>query len=176
MRSVPSRFRLASSERPIALRLLPVTDRLPLGIGALGVFGGDHEIVPVCLDELAEQGFGFAKLIAVGRIEEIAAGLDIAIEQTPRLVAVGAVAPSCPEHAGAQGKLRDAQTSVPTEDFVPHDSLQPCASSDWRLDRRPDASWRHRHVDMHYAKWRERIEHGVNHARRGRNGAAFADG
>ena len=49
----------------------------------MGILGGNHEIVPARLDELAEQGFGFAKLIAVGRIEEIAAGFEIAVEHTP---------------------------------------------------------------------------------------------
>jgi hypothetical protein len=63
---------------------------------------------------------GFAKLIAVGRIEEILVGFDIAVEHTPWLVAVGAVAPICPEHAGAKNKLRHAKTGVLTEDFVPH--------------------------------------------------------
>src|ERR1700704_2050028 len=43
------------------------------------------------------------------------------------------------------------------------------------LDRQPDARWCHGHVELLYPEWRKRIEHSVNHARRGRDRSAFAD-
>src|SRR6266404_6066799 len=43
------------------------------------------------------------------------------------------------------------------------------------LDRRPDARWRHRHVEMFYPEWRKRIEHGVHHTWWCCDRAAFAN-
>jgi len=52
---------------------------------------GENENVMHRLHEFAAQGF--AKLIAVGRVEEIAAGLDIAIEDAPGLLGIGPMSP-----------------------------------------------------------------------------------
>ena len=93
---------------------------------ALRELGGENEVVAPALQELPEQLLGLAELIGVGRVDEVAAGLGIGIEDAARLVGVGAVPPSRAEHPGSQHELGYAQAGVPAEDLVAHSEPPGC--------------------------------------------------
>ena len=55
------------------------------GVGVAGarlerVFGGDHEMLAVGGDEFADKAFAGAVGVAIGRVDEVAAGRGIGIE------------------------------------------------------------------------------------------------
>ena len=56
-----------------------------------------------------------AELIGIGGVEELAAGLDVAVEDPPRLGGLGAVSKAGPEHAAAQRQLRDSEAGSPSQ-------------------------------------------------------------
>ena len=74
----------------------------PVWAGAQGVLGGEDQVLPRGVDKLAEERLGFAELVGVGGIQEIAAGLQIAIEHPSRFCGISAMPPLRPDHAGAQ--------------------------------------------------------------------------
>ncbi len=58
------------------------------------------------LDKFTKEFFRFAKLISVGRIDEVAARFEIAVEYAARLLRIGSVASPCSEHSSAKHDLR----------------------------------------------------------------------
>ena len=101
------------------LRLLPVREILGGG-GSQGIFCGDNEIIAIGRDKITEQFLGLAELVAVGGVDEVAAGFDVTIEDFFRFRALGAMSPARAEVAGAQRQFGDAQPGLAAEDFVSH--------------------------------------------------------
>jgi hypothetical protein len=44
------------------------------------IFRGENEVVAVRRDEVADQFLGFSELVAVRRVDKVAAGFDVTIE------------------------------------------------------------------------------------------------
>ena len=88
-------------------------------------FCSEHDIVALVSDEFAGQHFRLAELILVGRIDEIAAGSAVTVEDLLRSLSVRAVAPARAEIAGAQRQRRNAKAGA-AEDLY---SACSCASS-----------------------------------------------
>jgi hypothetical protein len=84
------------------------------------VLGGHHKVIAVRSDELADQHLGLSALIAIGGIDEVATGFDVAVEDFFRFLALGAVPPARTKIASAQRQCRDVQTCTPTENLVSH--------------------------------------------------------
>ncbi|MNQ64167.1 hypothetical protein D3C85_785790 [compost metagenome] len=76
--------------------------------GAHGVLGGHDEMIALGGNKLAQQDFRLPRLVAVGRVEEVATRLHIAVEDFFRFVALGTMPPTGAEIAGAQRKFRNA--------------------------------------------------------------------
>ncbi|MNF94496.1 hypothetical protein D3C84_772080 [compost metagenome] len=85
-----------------------------------GVFGGDDQAIPFRLDEFAEHGLGLSALVAIGGIDEVAAGFQVTIKNAPGFVTLGTMAPAGTEIAGAQGQFGHSQAGFTTEYFVMH--------------------------------------------------------
>jgi hypothetical protein len=82
--------------------------------------GGEHEIVATPFQQMAEQLFRFSELVGVGRVDEVTARFDIALEDAACLRGIRAVAPFGAEIAGTEHKLRDAEASMSSEQLVAH--------------------------------------------------------
>jgi hypothetical protein len=85
-----------------------------------GVFGGDDQAITLRGDELAEHGFRLATLITVGGVDEIAAGLQVAIKYALGFIAFGAMAPTRTKVTRAQRQFRNTQAGFSAEHFVMH--------------------------------------------------------
>ena len=68
--------------------LAAVAGDQPVGIGrsAIGELGGKNEIFAPPVQQSAEEFFGLAELIDIRRVDEVAAGLGIGVEDRPRLL------------------------------------------------------------------------------------------
>ena len=80
--------------------------RVGIGRSTTCELGGEHEVFALALQQGAKQFFGLPKLIDIGRIDEIAAGLNIGIEDCCADIGIGAVAPAGSEVSGAERHLR----------------------------------------------------------------------
>jgi len=65
------------------------------------VLGGHHKVIAVRGDELADQHLGLSALIAIGGIDEVATGFDVAVEDFFRFPVLGAVPPARTKVASA---------------------------------------------------------------------------
>ncbi len=75
--------------------------------------GDDHAVARGGLaDELAEHALAVAAGVAVGGVEEIAAGFEVAVENRPRLFFFRTPAPVSAEGHGAQGQAGYAQAAA----------------------------------------------------------------
>ncbi len=88
--------------------------------GAHGVFGRHHQAIAFGGDELADHHLGLSGLIAVGGVDEVAAGLQVTVEDPLCLFALGAMTPAGTEVAGAQRQFRNTQAATAAKDFVVH--------------------------------------------------------
>ena len=95
-------------------RLAAIAGDEPVGIGhgSIGELGGEHEILATSLQHRAQKLFRLPELVDVGRVDEIAAGLGIGVEDRLACVRVGAMTPACAEVSGAEGNLRDPQAGL----------------------------------------------------------------
>src|SRR5208282_6802182 len=75
-----------------------------------GKFGGDDKLVALAANEFAHELFTRAVRVAVGGVEEIAAGIDVGVEDRLGFVPVRAPAPFLAKGHGAQAKFGNAQT------------------------------------------------------------------
>ncbi|MDT4859266.1 hypothetical protein FQZ97_937680 [compost metagenome] len=91
--------------------------------GTEGVLGGEYQVVALPADELAQQHLSLAALVAVGGVNEVATGFEVAIEDLLRLVALGPVAPAGAEVAGAQCQFGNAKPALAAESGVAHVDL-----------------------------------------------------
>ncbi|MCY1542812.1 hypothetical protein D9M68_785810 [compost metagenome] len=98
------------------------------GRSAKRVFACDHEIIALRSDEIAQQHFRLASLVTICSIEEVATGLDVAIENLLRFVTLRAVAPAGAEVARTQCQLRNAQSGSAAKCCVAHVDLLACAA------------------------------------------------
>lgn len=69
------------------------------------------------MDEVADYFFGLSKLIAVRRVDEVAAGFGVSIKNFSGVRALGAVTPAGTEVACAQRQFRYSQASSPSENL-----------------------------------------------------------
>ena len=65
------------------------------------ILGGENKIIAIRGDEVADYFFGLTELIAVCRIDEVAAGFDVAVKNFFCFASLGAVTPARAEVAGA---------------------------------------------------------------------------
>ncbi|MNL10508.1 hypothetical protein D3C87_1313100 [compost metagenome] len=84
------------------------------------VFGRDDQPITFGRDELTEYGFGLATLIAVGGIDEIAACLQVTVENGFGFVTFRTMPPTRAEIAGTQGQFGNTQAGFTAKDLVMH--------------------------------------------------------
>jgi len=77
----------------------------------LGVFGGEDEGVAFVGDEFAEEGFGLAFGVVVGGVEEVAAGVEVGVEDLAAFGFGCAPGDGFAEGHGAQAEFGDAQAA-----------------------------------------------------------------
>ena len=82
--------------------------------------GRDHDIVPPSLERLAEDHLGFAGAVAIGRVDEIDAGIERLVDHAGTVVMVGIA--HGPEHHGAEAIGTDLDAG-PAEGAVLHGGL-----------------------------------------------------
>ncbi|MNI25034.1 hypothetical protein D3C73_786720 [compost metagenome] len=85
-----------------------------------GVLGGNDQPVALRGNEFAEHGFRLAALIAIGGVDEVAAGLQVTVKNAGGFIALGAMPPAGSKIAGTQRQFRDAQAGFAAEHFVMH--------------------------------------------------------
>jgi hypothetical protein len=83
------------------LRLLPVREMPSVGVVPQCILGGENKIIAIRGDEVADYFFGLTELVAVCRIDEVAAGFNVAVKDFFCFASLGAVTPACAEVAGA---------------------------------------------------------------------------
>jgi hypothetical protein len=90
-----------------------------VGVGSVnaaihqGVFRGNNDSVAVTLDEFSQVLFGLAFLVAVGGIDEVAAGRHVGVEDAPALFFVGTDgAPIDAESRAAEAEFGDAEAAA----------------------------------------------------------------
>ncbi|MCY1307240.1 hypothetical protein D9M70_571470 [compost metagenome] len=88
--------------------------------GAQRVFSGDDQAIAFRGDEFAEHGFRLTSLVAVGGVDEIAAGRQVAIKNALGFFALGTMAPAGAKVAGTQGQFGNPQAGFTAENFVMH--------------------------------------------------------
>jgi hypothetical protein len=76
--------------------------------------GGEHELVALARDELAQDGLGLAPRIDVGGVEEVDAGVAAALVEGARRGLIGFAA----EGHRAEAQLRHLNTRVPERAIV----------------------------------------------------------
>ncbi len=100
-----------------------------VGLGAEAEFGGDHDLVPqiALANELTDPGFADPVGVEVSGIDEIAATVDVPIEDLPGRVLVGSPTPVGAEGHRAQGEAADAQSGVAQSEISgrAHDGFPP---------------------------------------------------
>jgi hypothetical protein len=79
-----------------------------------------HEVVPASGKEVAQNLLGLPELIAVGRVDEVPAGVGVGGENAPRFVGLGAVSTSGPEIASAEHEFGDPESRVLSKQRVTH--------------------------------------------------------
>ncbi|MNH04959.1 hypothetical protein D3C79_642690 [compost metagenome] len=84
------------------------------------VFGGDDEVIAIGGDKFPHQLLRLAKLIGISRVNEIAAGIDVTIEDLPGLFFFRTVTPAGAKIAGAQSQFGNAQAGVAAKSGVFH--------------------------------------------------------
>ena len=72
----------------------------------------DHEPVSIVCDELADVPLARAVGVVGGGVDEVAAGLDEAVEDRTTLLEVRAPAPVLPERHRSEGELGDAKAAA----------------------------------------------------------------
>ncbi|CDX14817.1 hypothetical protein MPLA_1100006 [Mesorhizobium sp. ORS 3359] len=85
-----------------------------------GELGGQHEIVAPPSKQIAQDFLRLTELIAVGCIDEVAAGVRIGVEDTTGLLGLRAMPPACPEATGPEHQFGDPKSRVLPEKFVTH--------------------------------------------------------
>lgn len=110
------------------LRLLPVREMPSVGVVPQCILGGENKIIAIRGDEVADYFFGLTELVAVCRIDEVAAGFNVAVKDFFCFASLGAVTPACAEVAGVQRQFGYAQARSPSENLVPHAFLLPYGS------------------------------------------------
>jgi hypothetical protein len=77
-----------------------------------GVFGRDHESLALALSKFSDKPLRGAVGVVVGRIDEVAAAIDVSIEDAPRFVLLCAPAPVRPERHRAKGERRNPKAGT----------------------------------------------------------------
>ncbi len=87
----------------------------PIGVRdyAVGEFGGEHEILAPSLQQRAQKLLRLPELVDVRRVEEVATGVAIRLEDRLACLRIGTMAPAGSEIAGAERKLRDPNAGLP---------------------------------------------------------------
>src|ERR1700704_2468306 len=88
-----------------------------LGAGASRVLGGDRQALALVCRELADELLSGAVCVVVRAVDEVAAAIDVGVEDSLRLLALRAPAPVGAECHRAERQRRDAQAGA-TEEAV----------------------------------------------------------
>jgi hypothetical protein len=80
--------------------------------GGHRVLGRDHEAVTLAARKLPQQPLGAAVGVLVRCVNEVAAAVDIGVEEATRLVGIRAPTPVLSEGHGAERQRRNAQTGA----------------------------------------------------------------
>src|SRR6266540_3867024 len=102
----PAQARLQRADQALAVVAPGVGVVAPAG---QRVLGGDHPAVPVGGDHLADDALAGAVGVVAGGVDEVAAGLAVAVEHAPALGGARAPAPVLPEGHRAERQLGHAQ-------------------------------------------------------------------
>ena len=94
-----------------------------IGHGAIGVLGGQQEILAPALQQRAQQFLGLAELVDVCRVDEVAASVGVGVEDGGTGVGIGAMAPAGTKIGRAEGDLGNHQAGR-AECAVFHHALQ----------------------------------------------------
>jgi DNA-binding transcriptional LysR family regulator len=76
------------------------------------IFGGEHQRFALCFRELADQTLRRSVGVGVGGVDEVAAAIDIGVEDAPRFGFIGAPAPVGAERHGPERQWRDPEAGA----------------------------------------------------------------
>src|ERR1700686_4642476 len=91
--------------------------------GAAREFRGDHKVVPVRRDDVANRRLGDSVLVVVGSVDEVAARVGESLDDPLRLFRRGALTLCLTKHASPVRELGEFQTSSFSKNLVAHEAL-----------------------------------------------------